>query len=106
MTLDVATVESACKRCHDAETGIDPEVPAEARATLNKFLSIARFHRYVAARMEPVEAARFFQQIDGRVEALSVLWHTFDLERIDRETQAVIDVMREKRDEIRKKPSE
>jgi hypothetical protein len=102
LTLDVTGVEAACARCHDEETGIAPGVPQQARTTLNKFLSIDRFHRYVAARMDPLESGPFFSEIDERVAALSVLWHTFDLPRIDEETQAVLDVMRRKRNEIRK----
>ena len=102
LTLDVTTVETACARCHNDDTKIDPKIPEEARATLNKFLSIDRFHRYIAARMDPAEAALFISEIDARVEALSVRWHTFDLEDIDAETAAVLDVMRRKRDEIRK----
>lgn len=101
LVLDVTTVESACARCHNAETKIDPKVPKQAREALNKFLSIDRFHRYIAARMDPAEAMPFFRQIDGRVDALRVLWHTFDLERIGAETQGVLDVMQQKRDEIR-----
>jgi hypothetical protein len=101
LTLDVTTVEAACARCHNEQTKIDPKIPQQARATLNKFLSIDRFHRYIAARMDPAQAGVFFREIDARVESLSVRWHTFDLERIDAETRAVLDVMRGKRDEIR-----
>ena len=102
LVLDVTTVEAACARCHNEETKIDPKVPEQARNTLNKFLSIDRFHRYIAARMDPAESAPFFRQIDARVDGLRVLWHTFDLERIGAETQGVLDVMQQKRDEIRK----
>jgi hypothetical protein len=101
LTLDVTTVEAACARCHDAETEIDPEVPAEARAALNKFLSIDRFHRYIAARMEPTEAGLFLRELDARIASLSVLWHSFELDRIRAETREVLDAMRSKRDEIR-----
>jgi len=101
LVLDVNSVEAACARCHNSETEIDPKVPAEARDALNKFLSIDRFHRYIVARMEPAQAGLFFREIDSRVASLSVLWHTFDLDRIRAETQQVIDVMRTKRDEIR-----
>ena len=101
LVLDVTTVEAACARCHNTETKIDPKVPEEARATLNKFLSIDRFHRYIAARMDPAESAPFFRQIDARVDGLRVLWHTFDLERIGAETQGVLDVMQQKRDSLR-----
>jgi hypothetical protein len=102
LTLDVTTVAAACARCHNEETKIDPKVPEQARAALNKFLSIDRFHRYIAARMDPAQAGLFFREVDARVEALSVLWHTFDLERIRGDTQQMIDVMRRKRDEIRR----
>jgi hypothetical protein len=102
LVLDVTTVQAACARCHNAETKIDPKVPEQARGALNKFLSIDRFHRYIAARMDPAESVPFFRQIDARVDALRVLWHTFDLERIGAETQGVLDVMQRKRDEIRK----
>lgn len=101
LTLDVTTVADACARCHNEKAKIDPEVPQQARATLNKFLSIDRFHRYIAARMDPAQAGVFFRGVDARVDSLSILWHTFDLERIDAETRAVLDVMRGKRDEIR-----
>jgi hypothetical protein len=105
LTLDVTTVEAACARCHNEEAKIDAKIPKQARATLNRFLSIDRFHRYVAARMDPAQAGPFFREIDTRIEALSVLWHTFDLERIEKETGAVLDVLRSKRDEIRRQKS-
>lgn len=101
LTLDVTTVETACARCHKEGTKIDPKIPQQARGALNKFLSIDRFHRYIAARMDPAQSGLFFREVDARVESLSILWHTFDLERIDAETRAVLDVMRAKRDEIR-----
>ena len=51
--------------------------------------------------MDPAESGLFLRQIDARAASLSVLWHGFDLELIGRETQAVLDAMRKKRDEIR-----
>lgn len=103
LTLDVTTVEAACARCHDEKGEIDPLVPEKARASLNKFLSIDRFHRYIAVRMDPAESVPFLREMDARIEALSVLWHTFDLPLIETETQEVLDVMRSKRDELRKR---
>ena len=68
---------------------------------LNKFLSIDRFHRYVAVRMEPAESKAFLEQIDRSIEALSVRWHAFDLEEIEERTTEVLDALRAKREEIR-----
>lgn len=99
LTLDVTTVESTCARCHGEDN--HPEIPAEARRALHEFLSIDRFHRYIAVRDEAAEGRKFLEDIDERREALSVLWHTFDLEAIGTATSPILDDLRKKRDEIR-----
>jgi hypothetical protein len=106
LILDVTTVEKTCSQCHNTETENEPDMPERARRALNKFLSIDRFHRYVAVRLEPPESEAFLGQIDGRIDALAVRWHTFDLEKIDELTAEILDALRAKRDEIRaRKPS-
>jgi len=101
LTLDVTTVEATCSECHNDETGNHPDIPDQARVALNRFLSIDRFHRYVAVRLDPKEARGYLATIDARREELSVLWHTFDLERIEAATRGILDDLRTKRDEIR-----
>jgi nitrate/TMAO reductase-like tetraheme cytochrome c subunit len=101
--LDVTTVEAACARCHDEEHDNHPENPEKAKAILNRFLSIHRFYRYVSIRIDPSEARSFFEDVDARHRQLSITWHTFDLEQIDKETTALLGVLKEKRDELRKK---
>jgi hypothetical protein len=73
---------------------------------LNRFLSISRFYRYITVRVEPDEAKVFFLDMDERLRELSVTWHTFDLEKIDRDTERVLALLKEKRDEIRKRRAE
>lgn len=99
--LDVTTVEAACARCHDEEHDNHPENPEKAKAILNRFLSIHRFYRYVSIRIDPSEARSFFEDVDARHRQLSITWHTFDLEQIDKETTALLDLLKEKRDELR-----
>jgi formate-dependent nitrite reductase cytochrome c552 subunit len=99
--LSANTVAQACERCHNAKTDNHPELPENARSALNRFLSIQRFYRYITVRAEPEEIKAFFGDIDPRIEQLSVTWHTFDLEKIDAETAAVLSEMKAKRDEIR-----
>ena len=98
--LDVTTVKAACARCHNEETGNKPEIPDEARVILNKFLSIDRFHRYLSVRLKPEEKAAFLVDTDARIHALAVSWHSFDLKKIERETQALVDLMKRKRDAV------
>jgi hypothetical protein len=99
--LSVNTVAESCARCHNAENGNHPDNPERASAVLNRFLSIQRFYRYITIRAEPEEARTFFESIDPRIQHLSVTWHGFDLDEIDKETSAVLALMKAKRDEIR-----
>jgi hypothetical protein len=99
--LDVNTVTAACARCHNEKSGNHPEHPERAHQILNRFLSIQRFYRYITIRAEPDEAKAFFGKIDPKMKQLSVTWHTFDLEEIDKKTAEVLDSMKTKRDEIR-----
>jgi hypothetical protein len=98
--LDVNSVEDACARCHNEKTDNHPENPEKAKSILNHFLSISRFYRYITIRAEPEEAAAFFQEIDPKLKHLSVTWHTFDLEKIEKETREVLALFKAKRQEI------
>jgi hypothetical protein len=96
--LDVTSVKAACERCHSEKTGNKPEIPDEARVILNKFLSIDRFNRYLSVRLKPEEKSAILNDADARIHALAVIWHSFDLKKIERETQALVDLMKQKRD--------
>jgi len=104
--LDVNTVAAACERCHNQKTENHPENPERAREILNRFLSIQRFYRYITVRAQPEEARAFFAMIDPKMRELSVTWHTFDLEKIDKKTAEVLTAMKDKRDEIRGRRAE
>jgi nitrate/TMAO reductase-like tetraheme cytochrome c subunit len=104
--LDVNSVEATCARCHNLETDNNPEIPEKARYVLNKFLSIHRFDRYITTRAEPDDASEFFADLDPKLRRLSVTWHTFDLDAIEASTAEVLDVLKAKRDEIRRNRAE
>jgi hypothetical protein len=101
--LNVNSVEAACARCHDEANDNHPEMPARARDVLNRFLSIHRFYRYIAIHARPEEAQTFFEAFDRRLDALSVTWHTFDIERAEAETAGALAVLKEKRAELRRR---
>ena len=100
--LNVNTVEETCSRCHNEESENAPETPEDARALLNRFLSIHRYYRYITVRGEPNETKSFFEAIDEQIRALSVTWHTFDLDAIEEKTEAVLGSVRKKREEVAK----
>jgi hypothetical protein len=104
--LDFTSVGAACARCHNAERDNFPEYPAEAEKILNKFHSIHRFYRYIGIRAEPAEAKDFFEDLDARLQHLTVTWHTFDLEKIRAETAEVLTLLKAKRDEIRSRKAQ
>ena len=103
--LNVNTVEESCARCHNEEDDNHPEIPEKARTFLNRFLSIHRFYRYITIKADPAEAAAFFQELDPRLSALAVTWHTFDIEAIDSGTSEVLGLLKAKREEIRNRRS-
>jgi nitrate/TMAO reductase-like tetraheme cytochrome c subunit len=102
--LNVNTVMKACQRCHNEETQNHPELPAKANDILNRFLSINRYYRYIGIRGDPDDTQAFFAVMDERIRDLSVLWHTFDLPAIDKETRFVLGLLKAKRAEVRKLP--
>jgi len=98
--LNVNTVEETCRKCHNEETENSPDNPQEARALLNRFLSIHRYYRYITKRGDPAETKRFFEEFEAQIHDLSVTWHTFDLDAIGEKTEAVLHELRAKREEI------
>jgi len=98
--LDVTTVEEICQRCHNQESDNQPENPREARALLNRFLSIHRYYRYITVRGDPTDTKLFFERIDEQIRDLNVTWHSFDLEAIEKKTEAVLHELKVKREEV------
>jgi hypothetical protein len=103
--LDETNVEAACARCHNRKTQNHPEVPGDAREILDRFLSINRLHRYISVRLEPDEAG-FLEKVDARMDQLAIQWHTFDLCSIDRGTRNLVELLRDKRQELRRRSSQ
>jgi hypothetical protein len=100
--LNVNSIRESCARCHNEKTDNHPENPERATAILNRFLSIHRFYRYITVRGSPGESREFFELADQKIEHLAVTWHTFDLEEIEAETRAVLDLLKAERDKVRR----
>ena len=99
--IHVNQVRSICSHCHNRETEIAPEVPAQSEKLLNRFLSIHRYYRYIVKRGDPEEVKSFFSTIDPKIEELSSVWHSFDLVRIDEYTRALFQQLKRKRMELK-----
>ena len=101
--LNVGSVRESCARCHNEEKDNHPENPEKAELILNRFLSIHRLYRYIMNNAESEEAQAFFAVVDPRLHALSITWHTFDLDEIEKGTDEVLALLREKRGELRER---
>ena len=99
--LNVTTVRESCARCHNQEKDNHPENPEKAEIILNRFLSIHRLSRYIMNNAEPEEAQAFFAVLGPQLHALSVTWHTFDLDEIEKGTDEALALLHEKREELR-----
>ncbi len=104
--LDVNSVAESCTRCHNEESDNHPENPEKAKRVINRFLSISRYYRYLSHRIDPSESQAFFKGVDEKLNHLAITWHTFDLEKIEIETKAVLDQLKSKREEIQNKSKE
>lgn len=102
-TLDVLTVKEACAQCHNDETNNHREIPERARRILARFRSIHQLYRYIGVRAEPLEAGQFFRMIDPELRDVTMTWHTVDLPEIERKTKIVLNLLKQKRDEIRRR---
>jgi hypothetical protein len=98
--LNVTTVEEICRQCHNEKSDNHPENPRKARGLLNRFLSIHRYYRYITVRGDPAEMKPFFERIDAQLRDLTTTWHSFDLEAIEKKTEAVLGELKAKRKEV------
>ena len=101
--LNVNTVKRTCAFCHNEETGNHPEIPGRAEFLLSKFLSIHRYYRYLTIKGGILNEQETFEQIEERTAGLFIEWHTFDLAAIERETAALLKLLKRKRNEIRER---
>jgi hypothetical protein len=102
---DVTTVEEACARCHNEKTDNHPEIPDDARSILNQFRLIDRFYRSISIRLDAAERGEFLGKLDASIHDLSLRWHTFDLSSVEKDTRNLLDMINQKRDEVRRRTS-
>jgi len=103
--LNVTTVRSTCMQCHNKDTGNYPEIPEQAEAVLSQFLSIQRYYRFIATKTDASRAKSMFKVIDPRVKRLNASWHTFDLEKVTRDTLDLLDYLKVQRGHLQRQES-
>lgn len=100
MVMNFNTVRNTCAQCHNEESKNNPEIPGQAEELLRKFLSIHRFYRYLTVRGGVLEDDEIFHRIKRDTEDLFTSWHTFDLPTIEKKTNRLLTLLKEKRNEI------
>ena len=98
------TVRKTCEQCHNEKTGNNPEIPGEAEAVLNNFLSISRYYRFIAARSTPEESKAFFTMVDPMIKRLNADWHTFEIDVIRQQTEDLVRFLKVRRNELMQSP--
>lgn len=101
--LNVVTVKKACAQCHNKKTKLKPDMPQRAETVLNEFLSIHRYYRFLTVRGNPRENQETFRHLNALIEDLGVLWHSFQIGKIEKSTRQVLNLVKEKRNEIKKR---
>jgi len=103
VALNVSTVSQVCNQCHNEGTGFHAEIPRRAQNLLNHRYSINSFYRYISTKGEPAKTQAFLKEIDADLARLAVTWHTFDLNKVEEDTKAILARLQQKREEISKK---
>ncbi len=103
VALNVNTVSQTCQSCHNQKSKNNPEIPEKAEWLLNKFLSAHRLFRYVTIKSSTVDDRAFLKKAGIQIQTLSEEWHTFDLKLFEEKTRMLLDALKSKRNEIKKR---
>lgn len=103
VALNVNTVSQTCQGCHNQKSGNYPKIPEKAEWLLNKFLSTHRLFRYVTIKSSTAGDQAFLKKAGIQIQTLSEEWHTFDLKQFEQKTRMLLDALKSKRNEIKKR---
>ena len=99
---NVNTVRATCQTCHNSISANHPEIPIRAEALLNDLNALRGYRRFISLRAAPEVAPGILRVFDAGFADLARRWHTFDLDRIESESETLLAYAREKRDLVRK----
>jgi len=83
----VTRVKSTCLYCHNAESGIAPEVPTQADYVLNKINVMKGYRSFVNTHAKDRDLVA---ALNIQYDELTAKWHRFDLDAIEKDTQALL----------------
>lgn len=103
--LKVSTIKEACSKCHNIRSKNHQKVPLNAHMLLTRFRSIKRFNNYIKAKGDPNDpkTKSIIEESNKKIKNLSVTWHTFDIDEIEVQTMKLLDFMKQKREQIKRK---
>ena len=83
----VTRVKSTCLFCHNAASGIAPEVPTQADYVLNNINVMKGYRSFVNTYAKDRELVA---ALNIRYDVMTAKWHRFDLEEIEIETTVLL----------------
>lgn len=100
--LTVNSVRDVCQNCHNEKTKNHPGIPVKAEMLLNDFNAIRGYERFIQKRADPEMAIEIRKIFNPKKVELAELWHSFDLEKIEKATANLLEFAKEKRELIKK----
>jgi hypothetical protein len=94
---DIAKI---CASCHNAVTENNPENPEIASYLIERLSFINYYSRYLISKGVLEENPQFSTTIDKEYSELSQLWHTLELDRIEKKTLQIRTMLMKKRKEV------
>jgi hypothetical protein len=95
---DIADI---CTSCHNRVTENHPEVPEFASYLIERLSFINYYTRYLVSKGVMEKDPQFSKTIREEFSALSQVWHTLELERIEEKTRQIRTILLKRREELR-----
>jgi hypothetical protein len=87
-------VRTTCTFCHNPSKDIAPDVPDRAEYILSKINVIKGYRAFVRKIQHDEEA---LDEIEESYQRLTGYWHLFDLDRVESETEHLLDLLRQEK---------
>ncbi len=87
----VTRVKSTCLFCHNQESGVLPEVPAQADYVLNKINIIKGYRSFVNTHAKDRELVA---ELNESYDKLTAKWHRFDLADVEADAKELLGAYR------------
>lgn len=88
-------IAAGCAACHNEESKTTPEVGTQAKSILKHVNFIRSYKKFVTIYYSETEP-ELIKEINSQYTDIAYSWHTFDFEKIDEKSMALLNILKAK----------